>query len=87
MVAVIIADLMLILFGFLRPIFHLEDAELGVFSGCTTPLDSKKTKLSSSNQKTSLSAVKNAGVVLVPSRPWKCVSTVNFRWYEYFQDP
>ena len=37
-----------------------------MFSGCTVSPDSKETKLGSSNQETSPSAVKNFGVVLVP---------------------
>ena len=37
-----------------------------MFTGCTVPLDSKETKLGSSNQEASPSAGKNTGVVLVP---------------------
>ena len=46
-----------------------------MFSGCTVPPDSKETELESSDQEVSPSAVKNAGVVLVPCRARKCVST------------
>ena len=38
-------------------------------------LDSKDTKLGSSNQEASPSAGKNAGIVLVTCRAWKCVPT------------
>ena len=44
-----------------------------MFSGCTVLLDSKETKLGSSNQEASPSAGKNAGRVLVPCHAWKCV--------------
>ena len=44
-------------------------------SGCTVWLDSKETKLESSDQAASLSAGKNTGIVLVPCRTWKCVPT------------
>ena len=37
--------------------------------------DSKETEIWSSDQKASPSAGKNAGVVLVPCRIWKCVPT------------
>ena len=37
------------------------------------PPDNKENELESSNQKASLSAGKNTGVVLVPCRAWKCV--------------
>ena len=37
------------------------------------PPDSKETKLGSSDQETSPSAVKNTGIVLVPYHTWKCV--------------
>ena len=46
-----------------------------MFSGCTVPPDSKETKLGSSDQEASPSAGKNAGIVLVPCRAWKCVPT------------
>ena len=46
-----------------------------MFSGCTVPPDSMETKIGSSNQEASPSAVKNAGIVLVPCRTWKCVPT------------
>ena len=46
-----------------------------VFSGCTVPSVSKETKLGSSDQEASPSAGKNAGIVLVPCRAWKCVPT------------
>ena len=39
------------------------------------PPDSKETELGSSNQEASLSAGKNAGIVLVPCCAWKCVPT------------
>ena len=48
-----------------------------MFSGCTLLPDSKVTELSSSDQEASPSAGKNTGVVLVPCRAWKCVSTAN----------
>ena len=38
-------------------------------------MDSKETKLGSSDQEASPSADKNTGIVLVPCRAWKCVST------------
>ena len=46
-----------------------------MFSGCTVLLDSKETKLGSSNQEASPSAVKNTRIVLVPCCPWRCVPT------------
>ena len=46
-----------------------------MFSGCTVLPDSKETKLGSSDQEASPSAGKNAGIVLVPCRAWKCVPT------------
>ena len=39
------------------------------------PPDSKKIELGSSNQVASSSAGKNAGVILVPHRTYKCVTT------------
>ena len=48
-----------------------------MFSGSTLLPDSKVTELRSSDQEASPSAVKNTGVVLVPCRAWKCVSTAN----------
>ena len=47
-----------------------------MFSGCTVPLDSKETKLRSSNQKVFPSAGKTTGVVLVPCSTWECVPIV-----------
>ena len=44
---------------------HLEDTGIGVYCGCTVPPDSKKTKLGSSDQETSPSAVENTGVYLL----------------------
>ena len=56
---------------------HLEDIEIGVsWLGCTP--DSKETELGSNDQEASPSARKNTGIVLVPCRPWKCVSTAIF---------
>ena len=46
-----------------------------MFSGCTVLPDSKETKLEGSDQEASPSASKNIGIVLVPSRAWKCVPT------------
>ena len=46
-----------------------------MFSGCTVPPDSKKTKLGSRNQEDSPSTSKNIGIVLVPCCAWKCVPT------------
>ena len=46
-----------------------------MFSGCTVPPDGKETELGSSDQEASLSARKNAGIVLVSCRAWKCVPT------------
>ena len=46
-----------------------------MFSGCTLPPDSKETELGSSDQEASPSAGKNTGIVLGPSRAWKCVPT------------
>ena len=46
-----------------------------MFSGCTVLPDKKETKLTSSNQETSLSAGRNTGVVSVPCHTWKCVPT------------
>ena len=45
-----------------------------LFSGNTVPPDSKEIELWSSDQDASPSAGKNTGIVLVPSRLWKCVS-------------
>ena len=39
------------------------------------PPDSKEAESASSNQEASPSASKNIGIVLVPSRAWKCVPT------------
>ena len=39
------------------------------------PPDSKETKLGSSDQEASRSAGKNTGILLVPCRALKCVST------------
>ena len=44
-----------------------------MFSGCTVPPDSKETEIRSSNQEAFPLAGKNAGIVLVPCRAWKCV--------------
>ena len=46
-----------------------------MFSGCTVLPDSKETVLGSSDQEASLSVGKNTGIILVPCRTWKCVST------------
>ena len=46
-----------------------------MFSGCAVSPDSKETKLEGSDQEASPSASKNTGIVLVPSRAWKCVPT------------
>ena len=46
-----------------------------MFFGCTVPPDSKEIELGSSDQEASPSTGKNTGVVLVPYREWKCVST------------
>ena len=45
-----------------------------MFSGYTVLSGNKKTELGSSNQEASPTAGKNARVVLVPRRVWKCVS-------------
>ena len=50
-----------------------------VFSGCTVQLDSKETKLGSSDKEASLSAGKNTEVVLVP-----CLH-IEEHPYSYFQ--
>ena len=46
-----------------------------MFSGSTLLPDNKETELGSSNQEASPSAGKNAEIVLVSCRPWKCVPT------------
>ena len=46
-----------------------------MLSNCTVLSDSKETELRSSDEKASPSAGKNTGIVLVPCRAWKCVST------------
>ena len=56
-------------------ICHLEDMGIGVF--WLSP-DRNKTELGSSDQEASLSAGKNAGVVLVPC------SSMKVRPYSYF---
>ena len=71
MVAVISVDVYPFL-SFSDLIYHSEDKGQ-VFSGCTVSPDSKETKLESSDQETSPSADKNAGVVLVPCLAQKCV--------------
>ena len=45
---------------------HLEYMQEKAFSCCIVPVDSKETKLGSSNQEASSSAGKNTSVVLVP---------------------
>ena len=44
-----------------------------MFSGCTVPPDSKKTRLGSSDQEASPSAGNIARTVLVPCCVWECV--------------
>ena len=46
-----------------------------MFTGCTVPTDSKKSKLGSTNEEAYLSPVKTNPVVLVPCFIWKCVLT------------
>ena len=46
-----------------------------VFSGCTVPPNSKKSKFGTRHQEASPSAGKNTGVVVVPCCTWKCVPT------------
>ena len=46
-----------------------------MFSGCTVLPDSKGTELGSSDPEASLSAGKNAWIVLVLCHAWKCVPT------------
>ena len=54
-----------------------EDIVIGVFC-CIMEYCSKETKLGSSGQKDTSSAVKNTRVVLVPCSTWKCVPTAVF---------
>ena len=46
-----------------------------MFSGCTVLPDSRETKIEINNKETSPPVRKNTGIVLVPYRAWKCVST------------
>ena len=46
-----------------------------MFFGCTVQPDSTETKIGSSDQKVSPSAVKSTKLVLVPLCTWKCVPT------------
>ena len=45
-----------------------------MFSGCSVLLDSKETKLGSSDPEASPSAGENTGIALVPHRAWKYVT-------------
>ena len=69
---------MLILFWFSQTWLVTFRIQKKVFSGCTVPTDSNKTKLERSNQKGSTSAGKYTNIVLVPSCTCKCVSTAIF---------
>ena len=51
------------------------------------PDDSKEIELGSSDQEASPSAGKNTGVVLVPCRAWKCVSTAISGRVDISEDP
>ena len=51
------------------------------------PPDSKETKLGSNHQRASLSAGKNAGVVLVLFCSWKCVPAVIFSVVDFPKGP
>ena len=55
---------------------NCHHADTGIsFLGCTVWPDTKETKLGSSNQEASLSAIKNTGVILVPCHARKFVLT------------
>ena len=56
-----------------------------MFYGCTVPPDSKESKLGNSDLETSSSACKNAGVVLVPCHPSKCVHTAISNLVDIFE--
>ena len=75
MVAVISVDAYLFL-AFSDLTCHLEDTVIGVF-WLHLPPDSKESELGNSDlrEASSLSAVKNIGVVLVSCSAWKCVPT------------
>ena len=63
-------------FGFLRSdLLPCRHRNRFFRAGCTMPPDSKKIELGSSNQVASSSAGKNTGVILVPYRTYKCVTT------------
>ena len=47
-----------------------------MLSGCTVLLDSKETKLGSSDLEASSPAGENTGIVLVPCCTWRCVPTI-----------
>ena len=55
-----------------------------MLSGCNVSSDSKETELGSSDQEASLSADKNAGVVLVPCSRMEVGTYSYFRWCGYF---
>ena len=58
-----------------------------VFSGCTMPSDSQETKLGGSDQESSPSVGENTGVVLVPCRVGKCVTTAISGGVDIFEVP
>ena len=58
-----------------------------MFSGFTLPPDIEETKLGISDHEASLSVGKNTGVVLVPYRAWKCVSTAISGSLDIFEVP
>ena len=58
-----------------------------VFSSCTVPPDSKETKIGSSDQEASPSAVKNTGVVLVSCSHMEVHPHSYFQWCGYFWGP
>ena len=58
-----------------------------MFSGFILPPDSEETELGSSDQKASISAGKNTGVVLVLCRAQKCVPTAISGGVDVFEVP
>ena len=75
---------MLIFLAFSDMTCHLEDTGIWVFSGCSELLDSRETKLGSSNQEASSFAGGNTEEVLVPCLCMKVHSYSYFWWCGYF---
>ena len=62
---------------------HLEDTRIGIF-WLQRAADSKETKLGSSNQEASPSAVKKTEVVVIPCSSMEVHPYSHFQWSRYF---